>query len=185
MNIYIIIFIILVFLVILLRNHNENFPYYYDMYDKRYCKNCNSRSILDCDNCFNCGICIKDNISTCESGDIDGPDTKQCDKWIYNSDQVIFNNYNPYYNPYYNSYNPYYNPYYYRYNDYPYYYRYNDYPYYRTKNKSNKENKYNKENKSNKDNKPKDNKPKDNKPKENKVVRSSKYNLDVLGRGKK
>lgn len=162
MNKYIIIFIIIVFLVILLRNHNENFPYYYntfdisDMYDRRYCKDCNSRSILNCGNCFNCGICIKDNISTCESGDIDGPDTKHCDKWIYNSNKVIYDYYNPYY----------YNPYYYNH----YYYGYYDYPYYRTKKRY-----YNKikHNKPNKENKP------------NKVVRSSKYNLDVFGRGKK
>jgi len=143
MNKYIIMFLIIFFLVILLRNYNENFPYYfntYNLYDRRYCKNCNSRSILNCGECFNCGICIKDNISSCESGDIDESEKKQCDKWIYNSD--IFINYNPYYynsqyNPYYyNSYyNPYYNPYYYG------YYRYYDYPYYRIKNKYNKQKK--------------------------------------------
>jgi len=184
MNKYIIIFLIIVFLVVLLRNQYENFPYYFntfDNYDRRYCKNCNSKSILDCGNCYNCGICIKDNISTCESGDIDGPDTKQCDKWIYNSDQIIVNSYNQYYNQYYNRYyNPYNNPYYNRYNN-PYYnpyyynrnyYGYNDYPYYRTKLNRSRSNK-------NRSNKNKSNKT------INKVVRSSKYNLDVFGRGKK
>jgi len=100
-NKYIIYFIILVLFVIILIKYNvkEEFISYYDWfslpyttsywgYDQRYCKKCKEKLITDCTNCYNCGICVKDNISTCESGDADGPKVAKCDKWIYGTNTI-------------------------------------------------------------------------------------------------
>jgi hypothetical protein len=102
---YIIVFLIIVGLIILLRKQNENYVTFYSpfksMYNQRYCSDCKSKSILTCGDCFNCGICVKNNVSTCESGDITGPDSMSCDQWIYNTNEVAYNYYVPYYYDYY------------------------------------------------------------------------------------
>jgi hypothetical protein len=155
MNKYIIIFILFIIVIILLKDSDEKFA---SLYYNRYCSNCNLKSILNCGECFNCGICIKDNISTCESGDIDGPESKKCDKWIYNSNinSELYYNYYPYYYPYY----------------YNYYY---DYPYYRSNysRRNHNHNKY-KSNSYVLDTKI---------PRVNRTIEGKK--IDVLGRGKR
>jgi hypothetical protein len=123
MKIFIILIIIILLLIILYNfndiNNKEKFISYIPSYntynyDQRYCKNCNEKSVLDCGSCYNCGICVKNNISTCKSGDIDGPENDvDCDQWIYGNftNRSYFPYYYNYYYPYY--YDMFYPPYYY------------------------------------------------------------------------
>lgn len=115
MNKYIIILIILFIILIFLYNYKEkyvSYPYvgtYTMRYDQRYCKSCKDRSILDCGSCYNCGICVKDNVAKCVDGDADGPDNAVCDQWIFGGN--LTSSRVPYFYGYY--YDMFYPPYYY------------------------------------------------------------------------
>jgi hypothetical protein len=108
---YIFIVIIILIIIYLYKHNEEYFITYYDDnlgFDQRYCKSCDDKTILNCGECNNCGICIQGNISKCISGDIDGPSNKvKCDKWIYGSNNSI-NYVAPRVPFYYNYYYPYY-----------------------------------------------------------------------------
>jgi len=117
MNKYIISLVIFIIVLIFLYNYKENYVSYvnpnlgsYTMrYDQRYCKSCKDRSILDCGNCYNCGICVKDNVAKCVDGDADGPDDAVCDQWVFGGN--LTSSRVPYFYGYY--YDMFYPPYYY------------------------------------------------------------------------
>jgi hypothetical protein len=115
MDKYIIILVVLFIMLICLYNYKENYvsyPYvgtYTMRYDQRYCKSCKDRSILDCGNCYNCGICVKDNVAKCVDGDANGPDDAVCDQWVFGGN--LTSSRVPYFYGYY--YDMFYPPYFY------------------------------------------------------------------------